>query len=303
MSKKPLPLDVCFAEAKKYTSRAGFNKGSKAAYMTLWRGGLLDAACSHMPISPLYVPPKWTHEAVFAEAGKYKNRAEFRRCNQGAYAYALKHGLLTQACAHMRDGNGFWHVFELMAVALKYQHWSAFVRSEPQAYNFAVKSGFIELASAHMQRARTSWDKPLVLAEAAKCTSRGMFQAVAPGAYKHADKYGYLDEACAHMPPPEYGFSKERQANLYHIRMTLPDGTRLYKVGITNRDPSARLKGMRLRPGVTAEVLEVISFASGRDARIAEKRIHRKLSSHRYGGPAVMHNGNTELFTVNALDH
>lgn len=255
-----------------------------------------------MAISPLYVPPKWTREAVFAEAAKYKNRAEFRRSNQGAYGYALSHGLLSQACSHMRGGHRFWHVFELMAVAVKYQNWREFTKSEPQAYNFANKSGLIEIASAHMQRDRKSWDKASVIAEATKFTSRGMFLALASGAYKHANQYGYLEEACAHMPPPDYGFSKEKQASLYNIRIRLPDSTCLFKVGITNRSPAVRLKGMRLAPGVTGEVIEVITFTSGRDARMAEKRIHRKFSSHRYGGPAVMGNGNTELFTVNPLE-
>lgn len=255
-----------------------------------------------MELSPVYVPPKWTHASVFAEAAKYRNRAEFKRECSGAHGYALTHGILNQACAHMRDGHNFWHIFELMAVAIKYRDKSDFIRSEKSAYDFAIKRGLLDVIFAHMQSRRRAWDKESVLLVAKDCRSRGELQALHSGAYKHADQYGYLDEACAHMPPPEYGFSKVKPANLYHLRIATPDGLELFKVGITNRDPVARIAGMGLFPGVSAEVISVINFESGRDARMIEKRLHRKFSSHRYGGPPVMKNGNTELFTVNVLD-
>lgn len=104
------------------------------------------------------------------------------------------------------------------------------------------------------------------------------------------------------MLPPEYGFSKEKPATLYHLRITTPDGTELFKLGITNRDPLARIAGMGVQAGVVVDVLDSIVFDKGRDARIAEKRLHRKFSSFRYVGPRLMKNGNTELFTVKLLD-
>jgi len=297
---RPFNQEKHFAEAKKYTSRSQFSRGNSGSYDMLWRRGLLDKACSHMTISPVYVAPKWTNETVFAEAAKYRNRAEFKRECGGAYAYALKNGIIVQACAHMR-GHRFWHVFELMAIAVKYTSKLTFMTEERSAYRYCQKHGLISVICAHMDR-RRSWDKAAVIIEASRHQSRGMFQAFCSGAYKHAIQYDYLDEACAHMPPPEYGFSKEKPAFLYHLRITVPGGLVLFKLGITNRDPLARIAGMGLHPGVSAEVLEKIEFASGRDARIAEKRLHRKFSNHRYGGPQVMKNGNTELFTVNVLD-
>ena len=138
--------------------------------------------------------------------------------------------------------------------------------------------------------------------EAKKYQSRTAFCKGDQAAYAYLWKRGLLDEACAHMPPPEYGFSKERAAVLYHLRITGPGGLVLFKVGITNRAVEDRIAGMGLHDGISAEVLDRIEFASGRDARIAEKRLHRRLSSKRYSGPPVMKNGNTELFTVNVLD-
>lgn len=256
-----------------------------------------------MTISPVYSSVRWTHEAVLKEAAKYRNRAEFKRECSGAHGYALANGMLDQACAHMRDGHNYWHVFELMAVAVKYGDKGAFIRGEASAYTYSKKHGLTELVCAHMDQRRDWSDKSVVLAEAARHQSRGAFQAMASGAFKQAYAGGYLDEACAHMPAPEYGFSKTKAANLYFLRIAVPGLGDLFKVGITNRDPALRIVGMGLHPGVTAEVIEVIAFDEGRDARITEKRLHRKFSSHRYGGPPVMKNGNTELFTVNVLEH
>lgn len=290
------------AIAAKYSSRKAFNIGDRSAYSIALRRGILDKVCAHMELSPRYSYTRWNRGSVFDEAAKYKSRAEFKRCNAGAYEFALSNGLLDQACAHMRDGKRFWHVFELMSVAIKYSDWSEFIKLEPQAYNFAKMYKLTCMASAHMSKSRITWTKELVLAEAAKHQARGLFQLSVAGAYKHADQHGYLDEACAHMPPPEYGFSKEKPAVLYHLRITTLDGLALYKIGITNRDPVARIAGMGLPDGVSAEVLDAIRFNSGRDARIAEKRLHRKYAAHRYNGPQVMKNGNTELFTVSVLE-
>lgn len=300
MPKKP-DFSRHFSEALKYSSRGEFSRRSASSYQMLYRHGLLDEACAHMTISPVYVAPKWTHEAVFREAAKYRTRAEFKRKCGGGYTYALTNGILVQACAHMRDGHNFWHVFELMALAIKHGNKSDFIRAEPSAYVFCKKHKLTDLICAHMAQRRDWSNKADVLAEAAKHQSRGAFQALASGAFKQAYAGGYLDEACAHMPPPEYGFSKEKPAVLYQLRITAPELI-LFKVGITNREPAARIAGMGLQPGVAAEIITEIRFDSGRDARITEKRLHRKFSSFRYGGPPLMKNGNTELFTVQLLD-
>lgn len=302
MSRRSVCVELCIEEAKKYDSRAKFFNGSRPAYQALLRRKLLDSACSHMTLSPRYSYVRWNTVSVLAEALKYSSRSEFKANCAGAYEFGLANGLLMRACAHMRDARGFWNIFELMAVAVKYDNQAEFIRSEKQAYNYAVKKKLVGIAMAHMAKSRVGWDKATVMAEAAKHQSRGAFQAALSGAYKHADQQGYLDEACAHMPLPEYGFSKEKSAVLYHLRITAADGLTLYKIGITNRTPEARIAGMGLHEGVTADVIGAIRFDNGRDARIAEKRLHRRLSASKYRGPVVMKNGNTELFTVNAFE-
>lgn len=299
---RQLDLEKHFAEAKRFSTRSEFSKKSQTSYQMLWRHGLLDEACAHMAISPIYSHVRWTHDSVFFEASKYKNRAEFKRECSGAYCYALENRILETCCSHMRDGQRFWHIFELMAVAIKYTDKAVFTNSEMSAYTFCKRHSLVDLVCAHMHQCRDWSNKVDVLSEASKYQSRGEFRVLASAAYKRANAGGYLDEACAHMPPPEYGFSKEKQAVMYFLRVSVPGVGDLFKIGITNRDPLARVAGMGAHSGVRIEVMETIFFDNGRDARIAEKRLHRKFAGYRYAGAPVMKNGNTELFTVNVLD-
>lgn len=298
---KKSSLDKHVAEASKYASRADFSRLSPSSYQMLWRHGALDEACSHMPISPVYAPPKWTARSALDEAAKYGSRSEFKRKCSGAYCFALSNGLLDQACSHMRGGAKFWHVFELMAVAVRYESFSDFRKSEPSAYSYAKRFGLTNIVSSRLTR-RRSWTKDAVLVEAASHVSRSAFHLLSPGAYKHAIDNKYLDEACAHMKSGGGGFSTEKPASLYIARLASMCGLELFKIGITNRDPSARISGLGVPAGWRVELIDVTSFESGRDARITEKRLHRKLSSYRYGGPSVLKNGNTELFTINPLE-
>lgn len=290
-----------FSEAKRYSSRSEFAKSSPSAYGMLWRHGLLDRACSHMSISPVYSQRRWDSKSVLAEASKYGSRSEFKRACSGAYCYALSNGFLDQACAHMMVA-GFWHPFELMAAAIKYSSFSDFRKSEPSAYSYAKKAGLTDIVASRLAR-RRFWTRDAVMIEAAAYGSRSSFRLLASGAYKHAVEHGYLDDACAHMQTGGKGFSADKPASLYVARLFSPLGVELFKAGITNRDPSARIAGLGVPDGWEVELLDVFSFDCGRDARIAEKRLHRKMSSYRYEGPSVLRNGNTELFTTSPLEN
>lgn len=198
MQRRKFNLQECLSEAKKYSTRTSLLRGSGWAYHALLSRGLLDDACAHMQISPVYVKPKWTHQSVFDEAAKYQSRAEFKRCAGGAHGYAIQHRIIEPACAHMRDGANFWHIFELMAVALKYSRKSDFIVLERSAYQYCNTHKLTDLICAHMEQG-TRWTKESVLAAARQCQSRSEFHSRHPGAYKHMDKHGYADEAFAHM--------------------------------------------------------------------------------------------------------
>ncbi len=254
-----------------------------------------------MVISGVYSYKRWTAAEAFDEAAKYARRSDFKRARSGAYRFLLESGLLAPACSHMR-GEGFWHVFELAAVAIKYNVKADFRAKEKSAYNFCKSHGLVDLICSHMDSARR-WARDEVIEAAAKCAARKEFEARFRGAYKNALNNDFIEEACAHMPPGEYGFAKQKPASLYVLRISSPGEEDIFKVGITNRDPMARVKGMVLQRGRTIEVLAIKQFPEGRDARLEEKRIHKAMAAHKYSGPALMGNGNTELFTANPLSH
>lgn len=84
-------------EARKYTTRQAFNKGSASAYSIAANSGWLEEACRHMCWNIRY----WTVEELFCEARKYKTKGELRTHNLAAYQALHKRGLIGSACAHM----------------------------------------------------------------------------------------------------------------------------------------------------------------------------------------------------------
>jgi predicted GIY-YIG superfamily endonuclease len=84
-------------EAKKYKTKAKFERQSSGAYNAARRMGWLDEAQSHMV--PIY--RTHTRESVMLDAKKYNNREDFKTKNSGAYTFAYRNGFLDEACSHM----------------------------------------------------------------------------------------------------------------------------------------------------------------------------------------------------------
>lgn len=290
-------VDAVHQEAAKYQSRSDFANGSKAAYSYAWKKGWLDLVCSHMPISPKFSYKKWTAEDARSEAKKYKSRSAFKKGNSGAYCFLLDSGVLDSACEHMDQRN--WTLSSAQEEAKKYRTKDEFRRGSGGAYCWAYRTNRLDEICSHMDIKRQKWTKATVAAEAARFLTRSEFFYGSTGAYNFAYRRGWLDDVCSHMEEGEYGFSDGLPATLYVLKIVAHDV--IYKVGITNRNVSLRINGMGLFPGVQAEILSLTQFGVGRDARVAERRLKKELMDHKYDGPPVMANGNTELFTVNIL--
>lgn len=89
--------DKLSKEAKKYTSRGEFLKGSKNAYGYALRHGKLDEICKHM--KPVY--NTWDRKSVLLVSKKYTTRKEFIINEPGAYNYAKNNDMLDEVYAHM----------------------------------------------------------------------------------------------------------------------------------------------------------------------------------------------------------
>jgi hypothetical protein len=88
----------CAEEAKKYQSRAEFDRGSPSAYAACLRHGWMDEVCSHM--KPLRT--SWTKEMCAEVARKYGSRSTFATQDGAAYQAAAKRGWLDEICSHMK---------------------------------------------------------------------------------------------------------------------------------------------------------------------------------------------------------
>ncbi len=293
--------ESCAEVALTFAAKKDFKKYAQPQFQWLYRNNLLDKACAHMDV----LRRELGDDKVAQIASRYNNRCAFKSGDHSAYMAAWRRGILDQVCAHMVQIKQHHTNEKIAEIAKKYKSRSEFVRCNNGAYQTATKRGILDEVCAHMVDTRSirRLSSAEILTIASKYKTRNDFKLGDFGAYTTAIRRGLIVEACAHMEYGAAGFREDKPAVLYHYRVVLPDGLVLYKIGITNRKPKQRLATMGLRRGVKAELIKVVEFALGRDARIAEKRIHRKLSSHRYGGPAVMLNGNTELFTVNALEY
>lgn len=84
--------DTCFEEAKKYTNRSEFRKGSAGAYTAALKNKWLD---DYDWMKPIIKPSGyWNYDTCYEEAKKYHGRDEFQRRSAGAYTVARKNGWL-----------------------------------------------------------------------------------------------------------------------------------------------------------------------------------------------------------------
>ncbi len=89
-------------EAKKYPTKVAFQRGSNGAYDYAWRNGLLEDICKHMISGHSLVERMWTVDNIPEEASRYIRRTDFKVGSRGAYATAVRLGILEDVCRHMK---------------------------------------------------------------------------------------------------------------------------------------------------------------------------------------------------------
>lgn len=117
-------------------------------------------------------------------------------------------------------------------------------------------------------------------------------------AYNYTIRNGLFDKFCAHMDRTPGGFDPAKPGTLYLLKITLQDGTVLWKIGITNRKISRRMASMGIPRNVKCEVSCTVVFDSGLEARETEQKLLRRGRELglQYTGDPILKNGNTELF-------
>ena len=288
--------EYCAAVAAKYTTKRDFRTNANKELQWLRRNKLFDQACAHM--QPLR--RSFTDKEIAEIALRYANRRAFKLGDQGAYIAAAKREILNHVCAHM-SGERYRILSDeqIAEIASQFHSRVEFLKSDNGAYQTATKRGILDEVCAHMdyrETRRLSDEEILSIAKTFK--TRNDLKLGDFGVYTTAIRRGLIEAACEHMEYGFCGFREDKPAVLYQFRLDLPGGVTLYKVGITNRKPRQRLNTMGIRHDVSAELINFRRFDLGRDARITEKRLHRKFKSYRYDGDPIMSNGNTEIFTI-----
>lgn len=141
----------CQQEALKYYTRSEFANGSRGAYNKAHREGWLDEICANM-INPTKPNGYWTKGRCQQEANKYKTRAEFHDCCQGAYSAAYKHNWLNDICLHMEPVKHVFTKEECQIEALKYSRRIDFMNNSPHHYSWAIRYKFMNEICSHMER-------------------------------------------------------------------------------------------------------------------------------------------------------
>lgn len=292
--------ETCHTVALTFSTKQDFRDGANGEFQWLRRNDSLQKACAHM--APMR--RTLTDDDIAAIANGFDHRRAFKLGDQSAYNAATKRGILDSVCAHMEtDRYRILTNEQIAAIASTYKSRSEMKFADNGAYQTATKRGILDAVCDHMDSRgcrRLSDDE--VLEVATKFRTRNDFKLGDFGAYTTAIRRGLIDEACDHMEFGATGFRHDKPAVLYQFRIELEDGMVVYKVGITNRKPRQRAITMGIRRGLKADLTHSVQFEFGRDARIAEKRLHRKFASSKYSGPPVMKNGNTELFTADVME-
>lgn len=280
------------AEAQKYTQPTDFRKNSHGAFLAASRLGILDEVCGHMNARR-----KLTKEHVLGVARQYNTRKAFSAGAPSEYRAALHKGYLDEACAHMTR-NVRWTEERVRAEALKYPTRYQFETKSSQAYQAAKWLGIYEQVCAHMKYSRRTLDKTTVASIANGYKTRKDFQNNDASAYNWAVRNKCIDQLCKHMERGFNGFNNDKPGTLYQIKLTMPNGQNLWKIGITNGTVGRRLTRMGVPAYVGAEISCTMNFANGSEARATEGKLLRlgRKRDLQYDGDPFLRNGNTELF-------
>ena len=143
----------CKAEASKYTSRSGWQKGCSGSYNSSKENGWYNECCSHM-IETRKPNGYWTLERCKTEALKYSSRSEWIKGSGGSYDNASNNKWLEECCVHMNTKNvnpqGYWTKERCKEEALKYDTRGRWKKNGRKSNDAARRNGWLDELSEHM---------------------------------------------------------------------------------------------------------------------------------------------------------
>ena len=137
----------------------------------------------------------WTHDRCFAEAKKYKLKADFKKNAAGAYDAAKDKGWLIEY-TWFESRPLKWTYNTCIEEAKKYKTRSEFGKGAGSAYNVARKNDWLKDYTwfEEIQKPGGYWTYETCLEEARKYKSRSEFRKESQTAYNKAKREGWLDD-------------------------------------------------------------------------------------------------------------
>jgi len=245
-------------EAKKYRTVSQFFRHNRKAYSAAYNLGIYKNVTKHMTRKTLSGKNnprfKWTLNKIKKEASKYFIRSDFCKKSKGAYAAALKMGILDRVCVHMPKNasigripnNKKWNRDSLTKEAKKYKTRSKFWKFSGAACFVATKMGILNEICVHMPKNKSilfgennpffKWTDEMLMLEGSKYKTRSDFYKFSSSAYVISARRGFLDKVCNHMKYSGITSSSERDI-MAEIKKTYPDAKlfRDRKVKIKNK--------------------------------------------------------------------
>ena len=185
-----------FEIAKKYKTLSDFRKYDSKAYHVSINHGWYDEITEIL--QKHYKFNKYDEEIVKNLIKNYKNLADFRKFEAGAYNFILKHKLKDLLKDLKRGDILKYNLENVKNEAKKYKTKKEFMENSRGFYNAALYNGWIGEVTEHMM-SRFIWTKDLVSEITKKYDNYTEFIKKHKSAYDAAVKYGWIEELTHHM--------------------------------------------------------------------------------------------------------
>ena len=187
--------DMCYEEAKKYTSKIDFFRNSKGAYVAAKKNRwMLEYTWL---IQPKQYKGKFNYGYCYEEAKKYKTRKEFQvGCGCGYHHARINKWLDDYTWfIHPEVSNKKWNKETCYNEAKKYKTLKEFADKSQGAYHVALKNEWIQ-DYIWLERKKTNieWNYDNCYNEAKKYKSRSEFKQKSSTAYRISYNNGWINE-------------------------------------------------------------------------------------------------------------
>lgn len=175
---------------------------------------------------------KWDKQKITEVALRYQTRTKFQLGHGGAYAAAVRLGILDEVTSHMKVFRRT-HRSESQAISIarRYRTRSELAKDHPSIIRFIHSHKISDVAFSHMVSGRIKWDTKELQRVASKYTSMKMFKRQNKRAFAKAANKGIVDQLCSHM------IDDLNSCNTLYVWRLVGcsfEGNPVYKIGVTS---------------------------------------------------------------------